>query len=71
MIEGTSGACLLLETANSFGIVRKRPRQDLDGDFTAEPVILGPIDFSHPALTEEGLNLVRTNLASQPCLSSA
>ena len=51
MVQGSGGESLLLETAHSVRIKRKRLRQDLDRHFTFETRIAGTIDLAHAART--------------------
>src|SRR5262245_4158463 len=58
MIESRSGARLLLETAQSFAILRELFRQQLERDFSAAPHVFGEIYFPHPAGADQRENLI-------------
>ena len=48
-----------LEAGEAFGIVGKEIRQDLEGDFTVQCGIAGPIDLAHATGPKGGEDLVR------------
>src|SRR4030095_15152651 len=47
MIQGSEGPCLELETFSFLPTRRQLRRQNLDGNFTLEPQIPGPIHLTH------------------------
>jgi hypothetical protein len=59
MVQSGGGAGFLLKPIQTFRILGKLGRQDLDRDFTSEPRIPRPIDFTHPARTKGSDDLVR------------
>ena len=61
MIEGSSGARLLLETRHTVRIRRNAGRQQLQRDITLKPRITCAIDLAHTARADGGDNFVRAN----------
>ena len=58
VVQGRGGARLLLETADSLGVVGGVFGQDLQGDFPAEPAVSGPIHLAHASTakrTDDGI----------------
>ena len=52
MIECAGGLCLLLETSETFRVLRERRGQNLDRDFAIELRIARAIHLAHPAFAE-------------------
>jgi hypothetical protein len=60
MVQGRDGAGLLFEPAQSIAIRCDRCGKNLDGDVAMEAGVTSAIDFAHPAGTDRGGDLVRT-----------
>src|SRR6185436_14167886 len=58
MVQRSKDSRLTREPPKTIGIRRPFARQNLDGDITPEPRIARSIDFTHPALTDLGGDLV-------------
>ena len=59
MVERAGGAGLLLEAAEQIAISRETFVENLDGDVTAQPGVLGSIDYAHAALADHRDDLIR------------
>src|SRR5207249_2597630 len=53
-----------LEPRRAVGVERPRLRQDLDRHLAPELRVAGAVDLTHPAGTERGDNLVRSEAAA-------
>jgi len=58
MVHRGQGLRLALESRQSFGIGCDVGGQDLEGDVTAQLLILGTVDLTHASLAEQGGDLV-------------
>ena len=58
MIQRSKKPRLALEARQAVFVSRERFGKDFDRDFTAELGVAGPIDFAHPARTDEREDLV-------------
>jgi hypothetical protein len=61
MIEGRQHPRFTLEALQPVGIVRERPRQNLDGDIASKLGVTGAVELRPCASAEHGENLVRTD----------
>jgi hypothetical protein len=59
-------ACLALEALEERLVVRQHGRQNLDGAGLPEPLMHGPVHHAHPASAELRLELVRSELLTDP-----
>ncbi len=58
MVESGGGARLDLEAPHPVGVTDGVERQNLDRDFTAEPVVPRAPDLAHPARPERREDLI-------------
>jgi len=65
MIERGCGASFLSETAQTLGIGGVARRQDLDGNFAAEPRVPRAVDFAHAAGAKQREDLVWSELRAR------
>src|SRR5450631_4868544 len=63
VVESGGGLCLLLETAQTVGVLRDKGRKNLDGNFAFEDRVAGTVDLAHSAGTERTEDFI----AIQPC----
>ncbi len=56
--EARSASSLLLEARQALGIVGEALRQDLEGDVPPEPIVVRPVDLSHPPGPDQVEDLV-------------
>ena len=70
MIQGSGGQSLLLKTAQTVGVQRKRLRQDFDRHFALETRITGAIDLAHAPRAQKGNNFVGTKFRSRSQIHS-
>ena len=62
VIEGGEQVRLAIEAGQAFRIAREDPRQDLDGDLSAQLRIVPAVDLAHAARAQPSLNLVGAEL---------
>ena len=55
---------LPLESRHAFGIAAEFIGQDFDGDFAFQLGVARAVDFTHPALAEQGRDLMRAELCT-------
>ena len=60
MIERARRAGLLLESLQSFFVIRVRRRQNLDRDIASQTRVARAINFAHPASADGNGNFVWT-----------
>jgi hypothetical protein len=60
VIERSEDSRLSLEARQAIRVAGKRQWKNLDRDIASKPDIRGAVDFAHPANTEQGGNLIRT-----------
>ena len=65
MIQRGNGAGFALETLLEFGIVGEMSRENLDSYSAIEARVFRPVDFSHTAGAERGLNFVRSKFRAR------
>ena len=65
MIQRGNGAGFALKTLLEFGIVGEMSGENLDGDSAIEARVFRPVDFSHTAGAERGLNFVRPEFSAR------
>ena len=61
MVQSRGGARLLLETAQTFRVLRKSTWQNLERDFATEFGVLSEIDYAHATFAKELDDLVVTH----------
>jgi hypothetical protein len=65
VVERARGPRLLLEAAETVRTARRRLRQHLDGDLTAEPRVPRAVDLAHAAGPEGPADLVHADARSR------
>lgn len=65
VIERREHTRFALESALVFGVVRRQFVKNLDGDFAAEPDVLGAIHFAHPSGAERRQDAIGTDGAAR------
>jgi hypothetical protein len=65
MIQRGNGAGFALKALLEFGIVGEMSGENLDGDSAIEARVFRPVDFSHTAGAERGLNFVRPEFSAR------
>jgi hypothetical protein len=64
VVEGCHGARFALEASQEFGIAAHGGGEDFKRYIAAQLGVGGPIDFTHPARTYRGSNLIVAEPAS-------
>ena len=65
MIEGRQDLGFPLKPRQAIRVMQERLDQGLERDLPLQPRVARSIDFTHPAGTKDGDNLVRTEPATQ------